>query len=61
MARAWRFDIGAGFLKKTHVSPLSMLGHCFDVVFIGTLPSHTSPDYLIIINYFILLDSGVNE
>ena len=27
--------LGAGFSEKYHVSPLSMLGHCFDVVSLG--------------------------
>ena len=34
---AVRFGIplGAGFSEKSHVSPLSILGHCFDVVSLG--------------------------
>ena len=34
---AVRFQIplGAEFSKKYHVSPLSILGHCFDVVSLG--------------------------
>ena len=43
----FRIPLGAGFLEKYHVSPLSILGHYFDVV--STLPTHAS------------LDSGVNE
>ena len=39
--------VDAGFSEKYHVSALSILGHCFDVV--SSLPSHAS------------LDSGVNE
>ena len=46
MIRAWslsmslpavqfRILFGAGFSKKYHVSPLSILGHCFDVVSLG--------------------------
>ena len=30
-----RIPLGAGFLEKYHVSPLSMLGHYFDVVSLG--------------------------
>ena len=26
-----RTPLGAGFSKKCHVSPLAILGHCFDV------------------------------
>ena len=39
--------LGAGFSYNYHVSPLSILGHCF--LGQGTLPSHASRD------------SGVNE
>ena len=28
----FRVPLGAGFLEKKHVSPLSILEHCFDVV-----------------------------
>ena len=28
----FRTRLGAGFLEKCHVSPLSMFGHCFDVM-----------------------------
>ena len=28
-------SLGAGFPEKYHVSPLSILGHCFDVVSLG--------------------------
>ena len=28
----FRTPLGAGFSEKYHVSPLSILGHCFDVV-----------------------------
>ena len=45
----FRIPLGAGFSEKYHVSPLSILGHSFDVVSQDTLPSHA------------LLDSGVNE
>ena len=31
----FRILLGAGFSKKYHVSPLSILGHCFDVVSLG--------------------------
>ena len=30
-----RIPLGAGFSDKYHVSPLSILGHCFDVVYVG--------------------------
>ena len=40
-------NTGKGFSEKYHVYPLSMMGHCIDVVSLGT--SHT------------LLDSGVYE
>ena len=32
--RFW-IPLGAGFSGKYHVSPLSILGHCFDVVLLG--------------------------
>ena len=31
----FRIPLGAGFSEKYHVSPLSKLGHCFDVVSLG--------------------------
>ena len=31
----FRIRLGAGFSEKYHVSPLSILGHCFDVVSLG--------------------------
>ena len=31
----FQIPFGAGFSKKYHVSPLSLLGHCFDVVSLG--------------------------
>ena len=31
----FRVALGAGFSEKYHVSPLSILGHCFDVVSLG--------------------------
>ena len=30
-----RIPLGAGFSEKYHVSPLSILGHCYDVVSLG--------------------------
>ena len=37
----FRISLGAGFLDKYHVSPLSILGHCFDVLSLGkTLNPH---------------------
>ena len=42
MVKAWRsadvrfrIPLGAGFSEKYHVSPLSILGQCFDVVSLG--------------------------
>ena len=36
-----RIPLGAAFLEKYHVSPLSLLGHYFDVVSLGkALYSH---------------------
>ena len=31
----FRIPLGAGFSGKYHVSPLSILGHCFDIVSLG--------------------------
>ena len=31
----FRIRLGARFSEKYHVSPLSILGHCFDVVYLG--------------------------
>ena len=31
----FRIPLGAGFSEKYHVSLLSILGHCFDVVSLG--------------------------
>ena len=31
----FRIPLGTGFTEKHHVSPLSILGHCFDVVSLG--------------------------
>ena len=31
----FRIPLGAGFSEKYHVSPLSILGHYFDVVSLG--------------------------
>ena len=47
----FRIPLNAGFSEKYYVSPLSILGHYFDVASLGkTLyPSHAS------------LDSGLNE
>ena len=37
----FRIPLGAGFSEKYHVSPLSILGHYFDVVYLGkTLYPH---------------------
>ena len=33
----FRTLLGAGFSEKYHVSPLSLLAHCFDVVSIFTV------------------------
>ena len=30
----FRIPLGAGFSEKYHVPPLSMLGHCFDAVYL---------------------------
>ena len=47
LSTAWfRTPLGAGFSEKYHISPLSILRHCFDVV---SLPSNAS------------LDTGENE
>ena len=35
----FRALLGAGFLEKYHVSPFSMMGHCFDVVSLGKAPN----------------------
>ena len=36
MTAVWfRIPLGIGFSGKYHVSPLSMLGHCFEVVSLG--------------------------
>ena len=45
----FRIPLGEGFLEKYHASPLSLLGHCFDVVSLGTKPKN------------VPLDSGENE
>ena len=45
----FRIPLCAGFSKKYNVSPLSILGNCFDAVSLGKALSHA------------LLDSGVNE
>ena len=34
-AARFRIRLLAGFSEKNHVSPLSILGHCFDVVSLG--------------------------
>ena len=34
-AARFRIRLGAGFSEKNKVSPLSILGHCFDVVSLG--------------------------
>ena len=34
-AARFRIPLGAEFSEKYHVSPLSILGHCFDVVSLG--------------------------
>ena len=34
-AARFRIQLGAGFSEKNHVSPLSILGHCFHVVSLG--------------------------
>ena len=31
----FRIPLDAGFSEKDHVSPLSILGHCFDAVSLG--------------------------
>ena len=33
----FRIPLGAGFSEKYNVSPLSILGHCFDVVTLGRI------------------------
>ena len=33
----FRAQLGAGFSEKYHVSPLLILGHCFDVVSLGNV------------------------
>ena len=33
----FRIPLGAEFSDKYHVSPLSILGHCFDVVSLGNV------------------------
>ena len=35
----FRIPLGGGFLGKYHVSPLSMFGHCFDVLALGKAPN----------------------
>ena len=35
LAVRFRMPLGAGFSEKYHVSPLSILGHCEDVVSLG--------------------------
>ena len=35
LAARFRTPLGARFLEKYHVTPLSILGHCFDVVSLG--------------------------
>ena len=35
----FRIPLGAGFSEKCHVSPLSILGHCFDVVSLDKAPN----------------------
>ena len=35
----FRILFGTAFSEKYHVSPLSILGHCFDVVYLGKAPS----------------------
>ena len=34
-AVGFRIPLGEGFSEKYHVYPLSILGHCFDVVSLG--------------------------
>ena len=34
-AARFRVSLGAGFSEKYHVSPLSSLGHCGNVVYLG--------------------------
>ena len=38
----FRTPLGAGFSGKYHVSLLSIVGHCFDVVSLGNAPLHAS-------------------
>ena len=47
----FRIPLGAGFSEKSHISPLSILGHCSDVASLGKAlhPKNAS------------LDSGENE
>ena len=35
LALRFQIPLDAGFLEKYHVSPLSILGHCFDIVSLG--------------------------
>ena len=53
-ALRFRIPLGAGFLEKYHVSPLSILGHYFDVVSLGKA---LYPHML----HSGVNDSGVNE
>ena len=47
----FRILLGAGFSDKYHVSPLSILGHCLDVVSLGKALNPRN----------VSLDSGENE
>ena len=35
----FRIPLGAEFLEKYHISPLSILGHCLDFVSLGEVPN----------------------
>ena len=50
--RAVRIPVGAGFSEKYHISPLSILGYSFDVVYLGKA---------LVTPLSALLDSGENE
>ena len=40
LAAQFRILLGAVFSEKYHVSPLSILGHCFDVASLGKALNH---------------------
>ena len=41
----FQIPLGARFSKKYHISPLSILGHCFDVVSLGKALNPPMPDF----------------